>query len=191
MKSGTLGSKIIALLLLALAVGMVYALVAVPLLAHYNKQKARISVLATRAAMISMQSELAPELQRTLAQIQTGATGQAPFWPGATNAAITAGLVERINALLVQESARIGSTEILPSDKTTNLQTIGIKIRFEADIEQVQHIVHGVETMSPPLLIKRLAIRSLNATSKNAQPLAIEMEAYGLAEPIIVAGPLS
>jgi len=177
-------SKLIAVALLLAAAALGYLLIFAPLMDLYAAREGRIALLATRASRIGVvSSEDTPGLKKRLADLRSRPGAATPFWPGATDAVAAAGLQERVKTLLEREGAVIESTEVLPPATDGGLRKIALKVRFAGEIDQLERVIHAVETMSPSLVVDRLAVRSLDTPGEGAPPLAIELQVFGLAEP--------
>jgi hypothetical protein len=184
-------SKLLAVALLIAAAALGYVLVIEPLTNLYAARQGRIATLAMRASQLGVRAEDAPELKQRLAHLQSPERKDTPFWPGATDAVAAAGLQERVKSLLGDAGAVIESTEVLPPSIDGGLRKIALKVRFEGEIDQLEHVIHGVETMSPSLMVERLTVRAADSPREGAPPLSIELQVFGLAEPPTNARPAS
>ena len=174
-------SKLAAIGLLVMGLALGYLLVAQPLMSFYSSRNERIVPLAARAARLTAQTQTAPELKARLARLESQPGSIAPFWPGATDAVAAAGLQERVKSLLDQEGAVVESIEVMPPTADANLHKISLKVTFAGEIDQVERVVHGVEAMSPALMIDHLTIRNLEVPQASAPPLSVELQVFGLA----------
>jgi general secretion pathway protein M len=175
-------SKLLAVALLIAVSVLGYVLVVEPLTNLYAARQARISVLAMRAAQLGVRDEDAPQVKRRLADLQAHKNEATPFWPGATDAVAAAGLQERVTTLLGNEGAVIGSTEVLPPAADGDLHKIALKVSFQGEIDQLEHVLHAVETMSPSLMVEHLSVRAAD-TPQGDRPLAVELQLFGFAKP--------
>lgn len=183
MTAGSPLSRIAALGLLAISLVLAYELVASPLIGLYTERASRIDTMAERVARIKVRAEDTPALEHQLADLQANHAQASPFWSGKTDTVAAAGLLERIKTLLQREGATIQSTDVSSPTSKDSLHRIGVKVRFEAEIDQLQRALHAIEVMKPALMVSHLAVRHINSTRPEPQPLAVELDVYGLAAP--------
>jgi general secretion pathway protein M len=174
-------SKLLAVALLVGAVALGYELIFAPLMQLYASRQAQITLLATRAGRIIAQSRDVPALKAELGGLAEQTGHVVPFWPGATDAVAAASLQERVKSLLQSEDTVIGSAEVLPPTVEGGVHKITLKVRFDGEIDQVERVVHAVETMSPALMVDHLTIRNSEVAQSSAPPLSVELQVSGLA----------
>lgn len=181
--------RIAAIVLLLVMLATVESFVVEPLSALYAAGEKRLALLSARAGRVSVGKINGPELQIALAALEQSGQATAVFWPGATDAVAAAGLQEKMRALVQEAGASIDQTEALPPVAEGALRRISLRVRFSADIDQVERVVHAAESMKPSLVVGHLSIHTLNSARADAPGLAVELQVFGLAEPSQVARP--
>jgi general secretion pathway protein M len=176
-------SRIAALALLVGAIAAAQSFVVAPLAHIYSERAAKIALLSARAGRISNQESSGPGYERSLAAIEHSGKAAAIFWPGTTDAIAAAGLQEKMRATLQQAGATIDQTEALAPTTEGELHRIGLKVQFSADIDQAEHLVHAVESMTPSLVVDRLAVHALNSPRPDTAELGVELRVFGYAAP--------
>ena len=153
--------RLLALLLLLVALGGVYLVVAAPLLELYA---GRAAVLENRRMLVPRLKATAdelPELRARVAQLRATAGAQKVTLDGSSDAIAAANLQSRIAELATSVGVTIGSTESLPVEVRGGYRRIGLRYTLSGPFETLVKFIARLEAATPPLVIDTLRIHGV------------------------------
>jgi len=149
--------RLAAIGLLLAAVGLVAALLIVPLATHFGELRADIARqrdLLVRFEAFAANKAAAEDLAgRSQAAMQSGI-----FLAGETDALRTANLQALITDIAGKYGVRLASARALPAHEQDGLHFIGVQAELNADMRQLQAIMLAFEAQRPYLFIQSLQV---------------------------------
>jgi general secretion pathway protein M len=170
-----------AMILVLVAVGAVYFLVAAPLFDLYAGRQAILEqrrMLALRLAAIA--SEL-PALRARVAELRAEPSTSLAGFEGDSDAIASANLQSRVEELASSVGAAIGSSENLPAEPRGAYRRIGIRVRLNDNYPTVVKLLGALETATPPLVTSDLHIRGTISRVYDSESLRLDtvFDVYG------------
>ena len=153
--------RLLALLLLLLALGVVYLVVAAPLLELYA---GRAAVLENRRMLVPRLKAAAdelPELRASVAKLRATAGARKVTLEGSSDAIASANLQSHIEELAASVGVTIGSTESLPVEVRGGYRAIGLRYTLSGPYETLVKLLAKLEAATPPLVIENLHIHGV------------------------------
>jgi len=153
--------RLLALLLLLLALGVVYLVVAAPLLELYA---GRAAVLENRRMLVPRLKAAAdelPELRASVAELRATAGARKVTLEGSSDAIASANLQSHIEELAASVGVTIGSTESLPVEVRGGYRAIGLRYTLSGPYEALVKLIAKLEAATPPLVIENLHIHGV------------------------------
>lgn len=179
------------LLLAALAVGylvLVHPWWTVPLL----QANSRIADLRERELRVRTQLEQAPEVQRQWEAAITQQAQRPGFLPEATVELATAGLVQRLEAVVREaspgnRSCAISNQSPLNIPGKEQFARVAVQVRIRCGVPETAAVLYALETGRPRLFIENLNILSQRyaymAQETGAGGLDVSFDLYGYLQP--------
>jgi hypothetical protein len=168
MRISPFSSRLLALGLLLACLFALFKLVAEPLMAEYNANRAAIAQayrLETRYRTIAAGR---PALARRLRRMENGLKISELSFPDASDALTGAKIQSTLKELVSESGGRLNSTQILETVEESGFRRIAIRVQMVSDIAALQAIMYRLETMTPYLYIDNVVLRG-NAASRRRQ----------------------
>jgi len=174
--------RLLALLLLLLALGVVYLVVAAPLLELYA---GRAAVLENRRMLVPRLKAAAdelPELRASVAELRATAGARKVTLEGSSDAIASANLQSHIEELAASVGVTIGSTESLPVEVRGGYRAIGLRYTLSGPYETLVKLLAKLEAATPPLVIENLHIHGVlrRPGTPAASALDAGLDVFGL-----------
>jgi hypothetical protein len=150
-------SKVLALALLAGAGILAYSLAVEPLVSRFRDVREQIAEqrqLLGRLAAAGAEEGKAREIDKQA----TAKTGGQNYLTGSSDAVRIAALQSLIGKITEAEGVAIKSTRAVQSRERDGLRLLGVEAQLTASIEQLQRILHKLETGRPYLIVETLQI---------------------------------
>jgi general secretion pathway protein M len=187
------------LLLLALLLGygvLVHPWWTAPLL----EVNARIDELRERELRIRMQLQQAPQVKRELDAALAQQAQRPGFLPEATVELATAGLVQRLEAVVKQaspgnRSCAIANQSPLAMPGREQFPRIVVQVRLRCGAPELAAVLHQIESGSPRLFVDNLNVLpqryAFQASESGSGGLDVNFDLYGYLKPLpaVVATP--
>jgi general secretion pathway protein M len=187
------------LLLLALLLGygvLVHPWWTAPLL----EVNARIDDLRERELRIRMQLQQAPQVKRELDAALAQQAQRPGFLPEATVELATAGLVQRLEAVVKQaspgnRSCAIANQSPLAMPGREQFPRIVVQVRLRCGVPELAAVLHQIESGSPRLFVDNLNVLpqryAFQASESGSGGLDVNFDLYGYLKPLpaVVAPP--
>jgi general secretion pathway protein M len=182
LRSGSLLSRSLALVLMLGAAFTIYNFALLPLLAAHRG--ARTTIEQTTALLRRYQA-LAEQRTRLADQVSDYARIVAEansFLPGQNDVIAAAALQERAKSVIERAHGELRSTQLLPAhtvETAPPVRLIALKIHFIIDINYLRAVLYALETGNPYLFIDELRIQQHEAPdSDSALDVTITIEGY-------------
>lgn len=103
------------------------------------------------------------------------------YLKGETEALKTSALQGMLSELAQGMGVRVRSTRNLPVREKDDLRFIGVRMQFNAEVDQVRALLHGIEVAKPFLLIDGLQVQPLTYYTPQEQggSLEVRLDVYG------------
>ena len=164
--------RLAAIGLLLAAVGVVAALLVLPLASHFGELRADIArqrdLLARFEAFAANKGAAEDLAGRSQAAMQSGI-----FLAGETDALRTANLQALITDIAVKHGARLSSARALPAQERDGLRFIGVQAELDADMPRLQAIMLAFEAQRPYLFIQSLQVAPVSGRRPDSDELKV------------------
>lgn len=176
------GRQFAAIALLAVALGLVALVMVVPFTARVAGLREQVEaqrVLLGRFVEVAAQESQAAEYDR----IGRSALDSGAYLKGESEALIAAGLQTVLAELAAANRVRFHSTRALPGRERDEARLIGVRVQFNAEIEQVRALLYRIETHRPFLFVEALQIQPVSPYSQRdpeqAGVLDVRLDVFG------------
>jgi general secretion pathway protein M len=174
---------LLAVVILAAAVGSAYLLIAVPLQDLYVARQAVLADRGVLASRVVVAAKELPALRARLTALRATASTSTVTLDGASDAIASANLQSRIQALATSLGVALGSTEVLAAEDRGGFRRIGLRIAVRGEYASLVRLFGAIDASHPPLVLDHLhirgAIRPTTGMPGNAT-LDAEFEVYGV-----------
>ena len=183
-------SRLLAVFLVFVPIGLAYTLVIEPLLeAHrgYDETIAQSRDLIQRYGRIGATRQ---PLERQLAELQKRARSTGGYLQGKSATLAAAQLQNRVKRIVTSNGGNIRSLQTLPPQNERDLERVTIRIQMTARIEQLQKIIHTFETGRTHLFVDDVNVRVQRARRSRRRSktpvvdqrlLTVRLNLYGFA----------
>jgi general secretion pathway protein M len=180
---GTSSSRALAVALMFIVFGAVWFGGIDPLVSRY----AQTQVDLERA--LQLKARLTAFIDNSQSVVSSGGdvdTFKGDFLFAESESVALAELQKQIGAVVLANGSELISAQALPPRQAAGQASIGLRIQLRGALDQIQHIVHAVETSRPFLFIERAAMRAEPAQSAGtplsgiaAVRLVVELDIVG------------
>ena len=172
--------RVLALGLAFVALGLVYAVVAAPLIDLYADRALAIETRRALLAKMTAVGDEIPDLRARLAALRGAADSSRATLDGASDAIASAALQGDIEKLAAAAGETISSAESLPAKDDGDYRRIGLRLVFGGSYESLVKLLAKLETTRPPLVIDNLQVHTLQRQPTAAPAgLNASLEVYG------------
>lgn len=172
--------RLLAVALLLLVVLLGYAGLVVPLIGQYAalaQRDEQTAQLLDRYRRIVARAE-APRPETGMPDLPLNEI----YLPGDSPAQAVAALQNRVKTAAAEAGARLGSVEVLAPRVDGGVTRQAVRARLSADTQSLQHVLHGLETARPLLLLDNLYVRARDTRSGGADMrLDVRFDVVGFA----------
>ena len=174
----------LALAILLILVGMVYAAAVQPLVDDYRDTTQSIdqmSALLQRYQRVA--GNLAP-LQAELASVQQRQGAKDGFFTGANDTLVAAQLQGKLRTAVEAARGELKSTQVLPTEDDGKMRRITVRGQMASTLGAVQRVIYELEASSPYLFVDNLNLRVRAAERRAEVPdqdpiLDVRFDVYG------------
>lgn len=174
--------QLAAIALLVLALGLVALVTIVPIAAHVaalqEKIEAQRAMLGRFTQVAAKEGEATEQDRISRAALSSGA-----YLKGESEALTAAGLQTVLAEMAAANRVRFHSTRALPAREHSEMRFIGVRVHFNAEIEQVRALLHRIEANRPFLFVEALQIQPVSPYSQRAPEqtgvLDVRLDAFG------------
>ena len=160
MPTGARG-RVLAVLLVLIALGAVYFLAAAPLLDLYAERDATLRHSRMLLPRLEAVAEELPALRARLAELQVADGSREITLDGASDALASANLQSRIEGFAAASGISIGSTESVPAEPRGAYRRIGLRLVLNGPYDTLVKLLAKLETATPPLIVDNLQIHGV------------------------------
>lgn len=153
---GSAPSRLAALLLLLVVLGLAYAGLAAPYLAHVGAITERLDARADILARMRRIAEQPAPADDASAGAQLGRL----LLTAGSEAQAVAQLQDRLKAIALDAGVDLLGVQVLPAVETAQLSRLTLRLRGTADIAAASRFLHAVESGAPALLVENLRLQS-------------------------------
>jgi hypothetical protein len=173
---------LLAVAILAAALGSAYLLIAVPLEDFYVERQAALEERGMAATRLAAAARELPALRDRLAQLRATASTSKVTLDGANDAIASANLQSHVEALATSLGVSLGSTEALAAEDRGGFRRIGLRIAVSGEYESLVRLFGAIEASAPPLVLDNLHIRTIlrPAGLPGSGKLDAGFEVYGM-----------
>lgn len=173
-------SRLLAVGLLVALTGFLVLGVAIPYVSAVSQLSDDIEaerVAAGRFGAVANLKTTSAEVERAGAQ----AAQSEAYLKGDTEALKTSALQAMLSELAQGMGVRVRSTRNLPVREKDDLRFIGVRMQFNAEVDQVRALLHGIEVAKPFLMVDGLQVQPLTyfAPQEQGGSLEVRLDVYG------------
>jgi hypothetical protein len=156
-------SRVLALAILLLLVGGIYALVIDPLIAEYEVNRDAVAQLSSALGRYRAAERQLPQRQATLASLKNTDSAGEGFLPDGNDNLIAAGVQTRVKSITETAHGELKSTQILPALDEGKLHRIAIRAQMTVTLEAAQKVFYGIESSAPYLFLDNIVMNARNS----------------------------
>lgn len=178
--------RLLALGLAVIALVVVYAAAAAPLLDLYAENAA---LAERRQAMVVRLHAIAgelPPLRARVAELRAAVASSKVTLDGASDAVASAALQGRVEELAAAAGVTIGSTEGIPAEVRGGYRRLGLRLVITGTYEGLVKLLAGIEATRPPLIVDNVQMRAFQrrpgATAVAMLDASLEVSGFRAAE---------
>ena len=160
MMRGRWVNRILAILLLGLALGLVHLVIVEPLFGSYDAAEARLEEARSRLARYRDIAAAADRVERAAALARAERVSSGVFLVGDTDALAAAALQNTIGALAREAGAELRSVQSLPPEESEGLVRVRLKSQLITTTRGLKRLLHALETGRPLLFVDAVKIRA-------------------------------
>ncbi len=153
-------NRILAILLLGLALGLVHLVIVEPLFGSYDAAEARLEEARSRLARYRDIAAAADRVERAAALARAERVSSGVFLVGDTDALAAAALQNTIGALAREAGAELRSVQSLPPEESEGLVRVRLKSQLITTTRGLKRLLHALETGRPLLFVDAVKIRA-------------------------------
>jgi hypothetical protein len=145
-------------------------------------EQARLARLEAQIAAAEARALWIAELTRRTDLTSPAGFFGATVFTGATPALAAAELQGLAVAILRYEGAEVRSVEPLPPVEGAPLVKIGVRLRADLDLANLQHLLHALETSTPLVMVASLQVRALGQDEDARLDTTLELVAWAITD---------
>ena len=153
-------SRLLALALLVLVIGVAWISIAEPIRAAFDAQEARIERATELLARYERALDDEAGLRAEIEGLRKSDGSPDPFLKGDSTQIIAANLQNQIQTLVAGEPGDIRSIQVLPESVEDGFEKIGLRVTLTAGIPTMQKVFYDIESSVPALFIDNLDVRT-------------------------------
>ena len=153
--------RFLALLLLLVALGAVYLVVAAPLIELYAGRAGLVEDKRMLVPRLQAAADELPELRERVTELRATAGARKVTLEGSSDAIASANLQSSIAELAASAGVTVASTESLPVETRGGYRRIGLRFTLSGVYEALLKLIAKLEGTSPPLVVENLHIHGV------------------------------
>jgi len=169
-------SRLVALVVLALLLGLVHAGLVAPYLDYLGALDERV---ATKSALLARMRALSTA-PPPAASSETELTHL--LLPDLTDAQTLGQMQDRLKYLAADAGVELQGVQVLPRSEMPGLARLAVRLRASADMAALQRFLYAIETAEPALVVDNLRIQAHLRGAPSAAagaPLDVQLDALG------------
>jgi len=176
--------RLLALVVLALALGAVFSITVVPVLLANRHYQDTIADLENRLQQLQRAAAIDGTLQPQYEQLKRWQTSDAHYLKSNSAALAAAELQRLVKRILVAKNAEVVSTQILTTREEEGFDRVALKVRIRGKLENIVQAFHVLETGDPFVFLDNVSVRAsrgrrVRGRAATLQALDIDMELIG------------
>jgi len=176
--------RLLALVVLALALGAVFSIAVVPVLLANRHYQDTIADLENRLQQLQRAAAIDDTLQPQYEQLKRWQTSDAHYLKSNSAALAAAELQRLVKRILVAKNAEVVSTQILTTREEEGFDRVALKVRIRGKLENIVQAFHVLETGDPFVFLDNVSVRAsrgrrVRGRAATLQALDIDMELIG------------
>jgi len=176
--------RLLALVVLALALGAVFSIAVVPVLLANRHYQDTIADLENRLQQLQRAAAIDDTLQPQYEQLKRWQTSDAHYLKSNSAALAAAELQRLVKRILVAKNAEVVSTQILTTREEEGFDRVALKVRIRGKLENIVQAFHVLETGDPFVFLDNVSVRAsrgrrIRGRTATLQALDIDMELIG------------
>ncbi len=158
--------RVLAVLLLLLAIALVIRVVAVPVVAAYVENRDTIAQMEDSIARYSRLSTRIDALETTVGVLEESDSLDAFLLAQESEPLAAAALQERVKSVVTAGGGTLTSTQVLPTQTEHGFKRIIVNVRMAGSMDALQRVLHGLESDLPYLLADDVIILARGARKR-------------------------
>ncbi len=176
--------RLLALVVLALALGAVFSITALPVLLANRHYQDTIADLESRLQQLQRAAAIGDTLQPQYEQLKRWQTSDAHYLKSNSAALAAAELQRLVKRILVAKNAEVVSTQILTTREEEGFDRVALKVRIRGELQNIVQAFHVLETGDPFVFLENVSVRAsrgrrVRGKVATLQALDIDMELIG------------
>jgi len=176
--------RLLALAILALALGAVFSITVLPVLLANQHYQDTIAAQKSRLQQLQRAAAIGDTLQPQYEQLKRWQTSGAQYLKSHSAALAAAELQRLVKRILVAKNAEVVSTQILTTRQEEGFDRVALKVRIRGELENIVQAFHVIETGDPFVFLDNVSVRAsrgrrLRGQVPTQQTLDIDMELIG------------
>jgi general secretion pathway protein M len=176
--------RLLALAILALALGAVFSITVLPVLLANQHYQDTIAAQKSRLQQLQRAAAIGDTLQPQYEQLKRWQTTDAQYLKSHSAALAAAELQRLVKRILVAKNAEVMSTQILTTRQEEGFDRVALKVRIRGELQNIVQAFHVIETGDPFVFLDNVSVRAsrgrrLRGQVPTLQTLDIDMELIG------------
>lgn len=167
--------RVLALMLLLMAVALVWLVIVGPLIGFYSQYASRIALAQQTAERMAHLQEILPHLRQSAAHRPSSAP---QLIDGASDTMASATLQDKLAHLASQSGIEISSSETLAPIREGSYQRIGLHITLSAPYPALIRFLTDLAQASPALVVDGLHLHASEDEGRSADALSCDMGVF-------------
>ncbi|MGI9335837.1 MAG: type II secretion system protein GspM [Gammaproteobacteria bacterium] len=165
---GTVPSRVLALVILASLVLLVFAALIRPLTARYLDNRGAIEQLSEQIARMRAISSQTQAYRAELDRLRQDPRRERYLLGEESPTLAAASLQERLKSVVEQHGGRLTSTQVMGAEEDGGFAKVAIAARVSGDISVLQRTLHDLEGSLPLLTVDDLTVLSRRSRRRNS-----------------------
>jgi general secretion pathway protein M len=176
--------RLLALAILALALGAVFSITVLPVLLANQHYQDTIAAQKSRLQQLQRAAAIGDTLQPQYEQLKRWQTTDAQYLKSHSAALAAAELQRLVKRILVAKNAEVMSTQILTTRQEEGFDRVALKVRIRGELQNIVQAFHVIETGDPFVFLDNVSVRAsrgrrLRGQTPTLQTMDIDMELVG------------
>ena len=176
--------RLLALAILALALGAVFSFSVLPVLLANQHYRDTIDGLENRLQQLQRAAAIGDTLQPQYEQLKRWRSSDAHYLKSNSAALAAAELQRLVKRIIVAKNAEVVSTQILTTRQEEGFDRVSLKVRIRGELENIVQAFHVIETGEPFVFLDNVSVRAsrgrrLRGQTPTRQTMDIDMELIG------------
>ncbi len=169
--------RVLALVLLLLALASVWQALGAPLMDWYAD---RAATIAQREALVQRMAQVAAGLPALQAASASPAAAPQPqgLLPGGSDAVAGAALQEAVQGMAAQAGAMLGSTEALPAEPAGTFRRISVRVALSTPWPALVRLLRAMAEATPGMLVDDLQLHSARRLGPGESPMEATLTVF-------------